>query len=235
MRILSYLTYIIRDYFPNLVYILDARFLNILKPIDYKFINIYYKRLWGNKESVSGPGSSLRQTSTIRKEIPILIKDLNIKSILDAPCGDFNWMSKVELNIDKYFGCDIVPQIIERNKKKYEDGIKKFKVLDITKNKLPKVDLILCRDCLVHLSNKRIFYTLRNFKLSKSKYLLTTIFTNTSKNRNIFTGSWRPINLQLKPFYFSKPIKLINENYAQNNNKYSDKSLGLWELRAIQI
>jgi hypothetical protein len=93
--------------------------------------------------------------------------------------------------------------------------------------------MILCRDCLVHLSDKHIKYTLINFKKSKSKYLLTTTFCLLSENRNIRTGDWRPINLQLPPFSFPEPIMLIDEKCPDDGG--FRKSLGLWQLKDIKI
>jgi len=204
-------------------------------PIEQRFSIMYSKNLWGSDESVSGRGSTLDQTETIRKKIPILLEKLNAKSLLDIPCGDFNWLSKTELNIEKYIGGDIIPELIAQNKKKYETDGKTFKLMDVTKSKLPKVDVILCRDCLVHLSYKNIFSAIRNFKESKSKYLLSTTFTHGKKNRNIFSGCWRPINLKLPPFNFPKEISIINEGFTKADGSGFDKSLGLWNLEDVRI
>ncbi|MFX1593045.1 MAG: class I SAM-dependent methyltransferase [Promethearchaeota archaeon] len=229
---------ILNEYFPKLVQFIEAipnfSFLHFFKSLNFRFSNIVNKNLWGSEESVSGVGSILDQTETIRKEIPILIKDMNIKSLLDVPCGDFNWLSQTNLDVE-YTGCDIVPDLITINRNKYQDKNKTFKCMDITKNIPSKVDLILCRDCLVHLSYKDIFSALKNFKKSKSKFLLTTTFTNRTKNRNIFSGGWRPLNLELSPFNLPKPVKIINENCTEANGKFLDKSLGLWYLESILI
>jgi hypothetical protein len=69
-------------------------------------------------------------------------------------------------------------------------------------------------------------------KNSGSKYLLTTNFTELKKNKNIRTGGWRMINLELTPFNFPKPKLIIKEGYFKD--KYSDKSLCLWELEKIK-
>src|SRR5271157_1733125 len=112
------------------------------------FTNYYRKNTWLSKESRSGLGSELKQTREIIKQLPLLIKQFNIKSLLDIPCGDFNWMQHVDLGC-AYIGADIVKELIEENKRKYN---KTFVHLDLLTSKLPKVDLILCRDCLVHFS-----------------------------------------------------------------------------------
>src|SRR5262249_38238518 len=54
------------------------------------------------QESVSGPGSSIRQTVEIRQRLPLLLQELGTRVLLDAPCGDFHWLSKVRLGVDTY-------------------------------------------------------------------------------------------------------------------------------------
>ncbi len=215
---------------------------NRLKHLSYrwkkrktKFNEIYAKNGFGGNESVSGPGSSLEQTHVIRNEIPKLIKELNAKTILDAPCGDLNWIKHVNLGVEKYIGIDIVPDMIAYNQKMYKNNYREFRVLDITKDKIPCVDIILCRDCFVHLSNKGIIRAIKGFKKSGSRYLLTTIFPSHQENVDMITGrGWRPINLTLPPFSFPPPLKLTREECSEQDGNYADKSLGLWELSAIK-
>ena len=190
------------------------------------FAEIYEKRAWGGK-SASGRGSDLDQTKTIIKELPGLFKKYNIKSILDIPCGDFNWMQHVDLQGIDYIGADIVPEIIESNRQKYKQ---RFECLNLLEDDLPEVDLVLVRDCLGHLSYLDTFKALRNIRRSKSKYILTTTFTNQRKNHDIITGGWQPISLDQPPFFFIPPIETIKEDCTQSKGKYSDKSLGLWRV-----
>jgi len=70
----------------------------------------------------------------------------------------------------------------------------------------------------------------KNFIKSKTKYLLSTTFTNIKENIDIPKGDFRPINLSIKPFSLGKPIELINEKCLEKNYKYKDKALGLWKL-----
>jgi hypothetical protein len=91
----------------------------------------------------------------------------------------------------------------------------------------------MCRDCLVHFSFKDINAALINLKRSGSKYLLTTTFPRVLINQYITTGAWRPVNLEKAPFFFPKPLMIINESY--HKGKYSSKSLGLWRMEDIVI
>lgn len=238
MSVLRKILDILNENFPKFVQIIEAiSTLNILlffKSMNSRFSTIFNKNIWGSNESISGEGSIFEKTTTIREEIPIALQEIQAKSLLDIPCGDFNWLKHTTLNIESYIGGDIVPELIAKNKKKYENNNRTFTVIDITQSDLPEVDIILCRDCLVHLSYKDIFKAISNFKKSKSKYLLSTTFTSRRKNRNIFTGGWRPINLQLPPFNFPKAIKTINEKCTEADGRMFDKSLGLWRLENIK-
>jgi hypothetical protein len=98
---------------------------------------------------------------------------------------------------------------------------------------LPRSDVILCRDCLVHLSYDDVHRTLGNFKCSATTYLLTTTFTSLAANSDIVTGQWRPLNLQLPPFSFPSPLKIIVEGCTEAGGRYADKSLALWRLSDI--
>jgi hypothetical protein len=201
---------------------------------DELFRDVYRNNRWGGKDSVSGTGSDLIQTQVIAKEIPALLLELRVKTILDIPCGDFFWMRHVNLGDVNYLGADIVREIVQRNRKKHGQQNLSFRRLDLLKDKLPRVDLVLCRDCLVHFSFKDIFRALANIGRSESTYLLTTTFPSRNVNCNIATGSWRVLNFEVPPFHFPAPLKVINEQCTEENGIYSDKALALWRITDIR-
>ena len=196
------------------------------------FTYIYHKNAWADRESRSGPGSAITQTQRIVKELPHLLDRLNVASVLDIPCGDFVWMRRIALDQVEYTGADIVPDIIMANRQFENDKIC-FRHLDITSDKLPKVDLVVSRDCLVHFSLELIFMALENIVRSHSRYLLMTTFSAKRPNINILTGQWRPLNFELPPFNFPPPLELVNERCSEANGAYVDKCLGLWEISVI--
>lgn len=212
---------------------MPSRFIG--KTTEETFTEIYQTNHWTGEESISGPGSALAQTKTIIQELNLLLKTLDISTMLDLPCGDFNWMQRVKLSSIEYIGADIVDALIETNVSEYSNAHISFIKKDLITDSLPKVDLILVRDCLVHFSYTDIRAALKNIKASGSKYLLTTTFTNRKGNRNIVTGEWRPINLQMAPFHFPQPILVINENCTEGNGHFKDKSLGLWNIEELNI
>lgn len=203
-----------------------------------KFSKVFRNNLFFGSESLSGAGSDLLQTQIISKRLPEVCKQLGIKSLLDVPCGDFNWMSRVNLTGIRYTGADIVPQIIQQLNESFKDDSRNFKEINVVKDVPGNYDAIFCRDLFVHLNNTDIFRTINNFCDSKSTYLIATTFTNVIKNKNLplLTKSvgWRPINLNLKPFDFPKPIILINEGCTEYNGKFSDKSIGVWDLSELK-
>jgi len=196
------------------------------------FNDIYYRNRWGDRESVSGRGSNLRQTLVILKKIPVLLEKLNVKTMLDAPCGDFYWLKEAELNLDRYIGCDIVAELVTKNQRLYGNDSRNFINLDLATDALPQVDLIFCRDCLVHLSFKDAIAVIKNFKKSNSKYLLTTTYPGILENKDIVTGDWRAIDLNLPPYNFPDMLEIIDEETTERKD-YPQKSLGLWKLSDI--
>ena len=210
-------------------------FLNKITPTEIIFHRKYFdkKLSWHHpkkSESLSGDGSGIIQTNIIRKEIPKIINKYKIKTIFDTACGDFFWMKYLINKKVDYIGGDIVKKIINLNIKKNKKKNIKFLHIDFTNYNIPKSDLIICRDALTHLPLKMGIKSKKNFIRSKSKYLLSTTYTNTKKNIDIPKGNFRPINLSIKPFLLGEPIILINEKCSEKNFKYKDKSLGLWKI-----
>jgi hypothetical protein len=199
------------------------------------FERIYRTNHWRSKTSHSGTGSDLIQTETIRHSLPVLLAELNVKQMLDVPCGDFYWMSHVDFGAPlQYLGADVVPELIDKNNHKHGCSNRRFIALDVARDELPKnIDLIFCRDLLVHFSFRDIQRTIANIKRSGATWLLTTTFTNRTANEDIETGDWRTINLEISPFNFPKPQKMINEGCTEFGTSYSDKSLGLWKISEL--
>ena len=198
------------------------------------FTHIYRRNWWGGTVSVSGTGSALEQTRVIAQRLPGLLGELGVSSLLDVPCGDFHWMSTVPLDGIHYIGGDIVLPLIEKNREAHQRPGIEFRWMDLLTDTLPRADLIMCRDCLVHFSNADVLRAIRTLGQSGSEYLLTTTFPDRERNEDILTGDWRPLNLEAPPFRFPRPLRLINEECAELDGAYPDKSLGLWRLADFQ-
>jgi SAM-dependent methyltransferase len=193
------------------------------------FTRVYSRNSWRDSESRSGPGSSLENTARVRAELPGLLRKLEARSLLDIPCGDLYWIKDLDLGVDRYIGADIVKELVERNEEKFGSTTRVFVHLDLRKDELPRVDVVLCRDCLIHLSNLDIIRVLENIKKSQAKYLLTTSFTRPTVNEDIVAGEWRQLNLQAPPLSLPAPMMVIKEGYTGTVN-YPDKVLALWKI-----
>jgi hypothetical protein len=196
------------------------------------FTAIYRRNGFNGDESVSGPGSSLKGARVIAERLPGLLREFNVRTLLDIPCGDFNWMRRVPLGDVRYTGADIVEELVKRNKE-FESENVRFVRLDLLADPLPQSDLVLVRDCLIHLSYRDTLKALENVRRSKSRYLLTTTYPEHAFNHDIATGGCRAVNLALPPFGLPVPLLLIHEEYSEGGGPVSDKSLGLWEVSGM--
>ena len=191
----------------------------------------YETNFWGGRESPSGAGSSLHETSYLQSALPALLGRLGIGTMLDLPCGDGNWMASVELPGIHYLGADLLPEVVARARARRPD--RDFAVLDLTTSPLPPADLILCRDCLVYLSLEDIARAIANVRQGGISYLLTTTFPEEPANLEIRTGDWRPLNLERPPFGFPAPLEILREGCTEQNGLFADKSLGLWRVEDL--
>lgn len=198
-----------------------------------KFSDIFRQRFWGDGESVSGPGSSLAETGVVREELGRIVREFGVRTLLDAPCGDFHWMSRADFALDRYVGVDIVPELVRGNRERHAGPGREFLEADIVVAPLPAADLVLCRDCLVHLSHRDGLRALRNICRSGSHRLLATTFPGVAVNRDVPTGGWRPINLEKPPFNLGPPLRLADEGCRHPDGSPAGKFLGLWELDAV--
>ena len=191
-----------------------------------RFTKIYKSNHWNSLESRSGEGSTFENTENIRLELPKLLNKYQINIFLDVPCGDFNWMRYVmEASSIQYIGGDIVPDLIKSNNQRYTDKNISFINLDLTKGPLPTADLMLCRDCLFHLSYDDIKRTLEVFLSSSVNYLLTTSSAapegSRLKNSNIITGDMRKLDLFAPPFNLSSSdvMEIIEDSMISSSMK----------------
>jgi hypothetical protein len=198
------------------------------------FEKIYRENLWGDAESRSGTGSGLAATEKVRKGLVDAIQRLDVHTIIDAPCGDFYWLSTLDLaqHLTWYRGFDIVPQVIAKNKQRFTTEKISFEATDLIKRVPPRADLILCRHLLIHLPFDDCLRVLRNFKGSGSRYLMITNQPHVEQNEEIlFTGSYRAVNLHLPPFNFPKPLWSVDDAQSEEDRAVA----AIFELEKIDI
>jgi len=194
------------------------------------FTDIYRNNRWQGSESRSGEGSSIRQTATLIEQLPLALRRHGVRSMLDIPCGDFHWMSQVDLNGIDYVGADIVPDLITATAEKHAAPGKDFRVIDLCEGPLPRTDLVFCRDCMVHLPFPLLARAIAQVRASGATYLMATTFPKTRQNIDIALGDFRPLNLQIAPFNFPAPLDMSEEHCTESGGVHADKAMGIWRV-----
>lgn len=194
-----------------------------------RFSLVYNENYWGNLESRSGTGSTLEASARFRSEFEIFLNDQHVTSIFDAPCGDWNWMQHVQLPPEvTYIGGDIVPALIQSLKSQFSAPNISFLKFDIVVDKFPSVYAWLCRDCLFHLSNEDIISALKNFCTSEVQFALITNHYGLANNKDIKTGDFRSLDLQLEPFNLPAPTAILKEQVSTEK-----KHVAVWSREQI--
>lgn len=167
--------------------------------------NTWYWRMDQN-ESRSGEGSTLAWTNPFKASLLKIIKENNIKSILDCSCGDWNWMQHISDQLPNYVGIDIVPEMIQENNRKFANDHIKFECSDMNtymkRQPNNSFDLVIIRHTMIHLP---LQYCTEAATESKriSNYSLLTSFSEPVDNREIYIPyeTYRPVFLGKEPFY----------------------------------
>lgn len=192
-----------------------------------RFQAIYKENVWvheDGQEAQSGLGSVMSATSGVRSELASVINAIACGKLVDVGCGDWTWMRHVDLGCE-YIGIDIVPEVIEANRR-FETPTVKFLQLDAIVEPLPKADAVLCREVLFHLSFEDGIKVLQNIRKSADWLLATT--DNLWFNSNIRTGDFRCINLCRPPYRLPEPELTIADDSVTPGRR-----LALWEASQI--
>jgi len=201
------------------------------------FTLIYRSNYWSSGESASGGGSTLAHTEVLRAELPSLFERFDVETVFDAPCGDFHWMRHVveRTGVD-YVGGDIVEPLVAELNERYRAPNVRFVQLDLSRARFPVADLMICRDCLFHLSWEDTYFLLRNFCDSEIPLLLTTTHYGDvlpAESSDIKTGGFRKIDLFSSPYCFSPETLAEIEDWVDPNNR---RKMCLWnqdQVRAV--
>jgi ubiquinone/menaquinone biosynthesis C-methylase UbiE len=170
------------------------------------FEETYFHDKWGLGESKSGIGSSLDYTINFRREFIKIIKEYNLKKIIDLSCGDWNWMKTIKDSLPSYIGVDVVEPLIKDNLEKYGNENISFVCNDML-SELEKYgdsnfDLVVCRHTFEHLEMNYIIKVLNQIK-KISKYALITSSKEIDKENFDFMmdgSSGRMIDLSKQPY-----------------------------------
>jgi hypothetical protein len=193
------------------------------------FTRAYLKNSWGSKESRSGPSASLERTAALRTALPGLFRELEIKTVLDCGCGDWNWMRHVDLSGIQYVGCDIVQPLIQSLQETFSAPTVNFQVLNLIQDPPDTADLWLARDLCSLFSSEDTWLFIQKFLESQTKYLAITSVETEEPYQDTFTGAWTPRNLLAAPFSMSAPLYELDDG----EQWFQKKSLFVYERQHI--
>ena len=209
------------------------------RKIQNMFTKIYSDNSWGSLESRSGVGSEKQNSAGAHKAVQWVVESYGVSTIFDAPCGDFNWIQDAIPPELDYVGADVVHPLIIKLQEEFGTSKRKFIHLNLIRatRKIPEVDLIICRDLLVHLTLSDARKVINNFKNSGSRFLLITSFTEagrTVKNKeltmNFGNFGWRPLNMEDSGFELNRAIQIFDEDTQELKNSNLKKCLALFDL-----
>lgn len=165
------------------------------------FSDIYRNDKWTNG---SGPGSIASLNSVFLEYLRKFIDDNQINSIADIGCGDFQLLRNFPLGTCNYIGFDVVPSIIEKNRRTWANNSTAFSNMPTNLDDLPNKDLYIIKDVLIHLPNslsKEILEAI--LKRCKFAIIVNNNSSDTDNfNSDISPGQFRPVDVSLDPFNF---------------------------------
>lgn len=198
------------------------------------FTLIYKTNYWGGRTSRSGKGSDPDKVMPLIAGFVEFVHAQGIESVVDLGCGDLGWMQTVVDEIGEYTGVDIVHELLEWDRVHYPNCT--FIEDDVTRMVPPKVDLVLCRDVLCHLSAEDARCLLSNVARSEAEWFASTTFVAAGRvNRTCQLGptGWYPVVLTKPPFNLPAPAHVIHEE-AVHEEPFVDKSLGIWRVAQLR-
>ena len=167
----------------------------------------YYYTRPADRTSGSGYGSDLgtKLMETDRAFIAEAIRERNITTMVDAPCGDVNWQFGAwELDsLRAYVGLDLVAQVINLDAARFaHHSNKRFAAWDIVRCPIPQIkwpdsngasppDLVHSRHALQHMPPRRARTAAINLVASGARYLMVTTY-----GYNVSRPQHRSANIQ---------------------------------------
>lgn len=182
-------------------------------PTKAAMTQVYEMKLWGGDESDYYSGEGSHDPKLVKPYVDVVTSFLTSFGsplvVCDLGCGDFNIGKELVKYSKKYIAVDIVPDLIARNKKKFQNPNLKFQCLDIATDDLPSGDCALVRQVLQHLSNAEVQRIVS--KLVGFKYVIVTEHLpvgDFNPNKEIISGQGirikkqSGVNLVAPPFNF---------------------------------
>ena len=200
-----------------------------MRDAELRFTEMVSRNAWGSAETLCGPGSTIEACRNIIDKLPEWIKKHRISSILDLGCGDFHWMSQIDLSGVQYDGYDLVPYLVESAKAKYSAPNVRFHHGDLLNMAVPKADLVVCKDVLSHLPTDLALSAFRGVLGSGSRFFAASTHVGWPPEwREIKEeGGFSPVDLEQLPFSMGIPFDSVEIPAKPGNPK---KLFALWKM-----
>jgi len=186
------------------------------------FTMIYRDAVWPGINSPSGPGSDPfhPMVRIALSALDMVVDAFEVRSILDAACGDAGWITSHFLARRpglRYVGVDIVQHVVEENRRHHPAH--RFLAIDLGNAKLgealPPSDLVFSKETLNHMYVQDAVHALQHFQTTGARYFLANI-TRGSPNylgaRKAGHQNYVQYDFALPPFNLRKLCRLIDCN-----------------------
>ena len=166
------------------------------------FSDVYERDLWNGG---SGPGSAPENTVEYRRFLQEFLDgfDYPVK-VVDLGCGDWRIGELMDWSGVDYVGVDVVPEVIEANRRRDTPDNVSFVCLDALVDDLPEGDVLVVKDVLQHWPNADV---LRLLDAAEERFTFTVVTNDVSSkshpakvNSDIALGDWRPVDIERAPF-----------------------------------
>ena len=195
------------------------------------FERIYELNAW---EQGSGKGSLPSTTGMYRRCVEQLIRNDEVRVVLDIGCGDWQFSRLIDWSNVRYIGVDIVQSVVENNRLHFGGPNVTFIHGNILCMPLPEADLVLVKDVLQHWSNQTIWKFLSRF----ASYSMVLITNSTElaprwggfarPDIDIADGQVRPLDLRLPPFNLPCEEVLVYDAHDSVDTEADIKTSLLW-------
>jgi len=161
------------------------------------FLEIYQKDVWGIGDNIEPEPENIERYVALIQEF---LGNNEIRSVVEFGCSAWPHLHRVNWDGIEYDGFDVVEALVDVATRRYEARNIQFHVMT-DGARLPRADLLICKDVFQHLPCSDIKYYIGIFK-SLYKYMLITddIYPDDATNKDIEYGGYRAVRLDLEPF-----------------------------------
>ena len=175
------------------------------------FGRIYREKHWGGPDYdfYSGSGSYVPDViDPYVSAVRAFLSELPAPpEVVDIGCGDFTAAGRIADLARHYHACDVVSDLIDRNRRRFPSPHVTFHRLDATVDALPHGDVVIVKQMFQHLRNEQISAVLP--KLSRYPVWIVSEhvpFGSFKPNRDIQTGGYTRLLLNSGVVLTEKPF-----------------------------